>query len=84
MLLYHFSTPIISLYGTKSKYKEQKNEKEVPMEKYFSCKEVAEKYGVKVKTVWGWISSGKLKAVRIGKLYRIKQQDLDAFEASNN
>lgn len=54
------------------------------MEKYFSCKEVAEKYGVKVKTVWGWISSGKLKAVRIGKLYRIKQQDLDAFEASNN
>ncbi len=50
------------------------------MEKYFSCKEVADKYGVTVRTVWCWVREGKLKAVRIGKLYRIKQQDLDAFE----
>ncbi len=52
--------------------------------KYYSCDEVAQMYGVKKATVSGWIRDGKLKAVRVGRLYRVRQQDLDAFEASNN
>lgn len=54
------------------------------MEKYFTCNDVAERYGVKVATVWEWVRQGKLKAMQTGKLYRIKQADLDAFENRNS
>lgn len=50
------------------------------MEKYYSCHEIAARYGVKIKTVWNWIHTKKLSAVRIGKLYRITDADLEAFE----
>lgn len=50
------------------------------MEKYLSCEQVAEKYGVKLITVWAWIREKKLPAIKIGKMYRIKPSDLEAFE----
>jgi excisionase family DNA binding protein len=40
---------------------------------------VAERLGLHVRTVRGYIRDGRLKAVRIGKQYRIAQADLDAF-----
>lgn len=52
------------------------------MEKYLTCEQVAERYGVKVITVWAWIREKKLRAIKIGKIYRITPQDLVEFEES--
>ena len=71
---------IIALNRTKVKQKVQKKEDE--MEKFYDCKQVAERYGVKITTVWDWIKTGKLKAVRIGRFYRIKEEALAEFEKS--
>ena len=53
------------------------------LEKYYTCEEVAERYGVKVATVWDWIKSKKLAAIDLGRAYRIKESDLTEFEQSN-
>lgn len=53
------------------------------MNKYFTCNEVAERYNVKVATVWDWIKSKKLIAINLGRTYRIKESDLLEFEQSN-
>lgn len=53
------------------------------MEKFFSCKEIAERYAVKITTVWKWIRRGDLPAVKAGRLYRIRADDLDEFERKN-
>lgn len=50
------------------------------MQKYLSCKDVAERYGVKVITVWDWIRKKKLPALTIGKQYRITEDGLKQFE----
>ena len=52
------------------------------MEKYLSCEQIAERYGVKLITVWAWIREKKLPAIKIGKMYRITPQDLAEFEAA--
>lgn len=52
------------------------------MERRHSCKEVAQLYGVKIITVWSWIRSGKLNAVKPGKNYFIREEDLMAFESA--
>lgn len=53
------------------------------MEKFYSCEEVAKRYGVKVITIWEWIRAQKLPAVKIGRQYRIAAEDLAEFEQSN-
>lgn len=53
------------------------------MEKLYSCEDVANRYGVKVETVWAWIRDKRLLAVKIGKSYRVKENDLAAFEKEN-
>ena len=50
------------------------------MDRFYTCEEVADLYRVKKTTVWAWIREGKLFAVRIGKVYRIRENDLAAFE----
>lgn len=50
------------------------------MEKLYSCGEVAQRYGVRVSTVWSWLRRNKLGAVKIGKLYRIRESDIVKFE----
>ena len=50
------------------------------MEKFFTSEEIASRYSVKTTTVWEWIRRGELPAIRIGKLYRIRADDLEAFE----
>lgn len=52
------------------------------MSKLFTCKEVAERYNVKIITVWDWIRKKKLPAIKIGKSYRITENDLKAYEES--
>ncbi|MCQ4934998.1 helix-turn-helix domain-containing protein [Anaerotignum propionicum] len=46
----------------------------------YNCEEVAERYNVKLITVWSWIRDKKLPAMKIGREYRIKEEDLTAFE----
>ncbi len=45
----------------------------------YSVEQVAEKLGLHVKTVRTYVREGRLKAVRIGKQYRISGQDLAAL-----
>lgn len=53
------------------------------MEKYYNCKQIADRYGVKNSTVWAWIREKKIPAVRIGKCYRVKESDLADLERAN-
>ncbi|PKW15372.1 helix-turn-helix domain-containing protein [Saccharopolyspora spinosa] len=43
----------------------------------YSVEQVANRLGLHVRTVRGYIRSGRLKAVRIGKQYRIARADLE-------
>lgn len=52
----------------------------MPVEEVYTCEEVAKMYRVKVITVWDWVRKGKIKAVRLGKRYRIKKSALAEFE----
>ena len=46
----------------------------------YTCEEVADRYKVKVITVWDWIRQKKLNAIKIGREYRINEEDLIKFE----
>ncbi|MGV9411426.1 helix-turn-helix domain-containing protein [Nocardia sp. NPDC003693] len=48
-------------------------------DRLYSVEEVAERLGLHVRTVRGYVRDGKLTAVRIGKQYRIAHADLEAF-----
>lgn len=41
--------------------------------------QVAERLGLHVKTVRGYVRDGRLRATRIGKQYRIAREDLEAL-----
>jgi excisionase family DNA binding protein len=45
----------------------------------FTADEVADRLGLHVRTVRNYVRDGRLKAVRIGKQYRIARADLEAF-----
>ncbi|MFF1556557.1 helix-turn-helix domain-containing protein [Streptomyces sp. NPDC058279] len=47
----------------------------------YSVGEVAERLGLHVRTVRAYVREGRLKAVRIGKQYRIAREDFEAFTA---
>lgn len=46
---------------------------------FYTVEQVAELLQVHWQTVLNYIKGGKLKAVRLGKGYRIKKQELDNF-----
>jgi len=48
---------------------------------YYTCQQIAEKFNVKRRTVWSWIRSGKLPAIRLGEQYRVSEEDLQRFIA---
>jgi excisionase family DNA binding protein len=43
---------------------------------YYSAEQVAERLGLHVRTVRNFVREGKLKAIRVGKQYRIATEDL--------
>jgi excisionase family DNA binding protein len=49
------------------------------MEELYSVEQVAQRLGLHVRTVRTYVREGRLKAVRIGKQYRIAAEDLDAL-----
>lgn len=50
------------------------------MAQLYTCAEVAKRYGVETITVWDWIRKRKLGAIKLGKEYRISEEDLRQFE----
>lgn len=52
-------------------------------DQYYSIKEVAIMLKVAYLTVYRWIQSKKLPAVKAGKQYRIKKEDVDVFLRGN-
>jgi excisionase family DNA binding protein len=52
------------------------------MSKFYTIKAAADYLGVEYKTVWRLVNSGELPAIRIGRVYRIDEEDLNAFLAA--
>ncbi|MAM11636.1 MAG: DNA-binding protein [Rhizobiaceae bacterium] len=50
---------------------------------YQTVKEVADRLRVGEATVRGWIKVGELRAIEIGKGWRISDSDLEAFLSSH-
>lgn len=50
------------------------------LNKLYTCEEVANRYGVKVITVWDWIRKGRLRAIAMPKGYRISEEALAEYE----
>ena len=46
---------------------------------YYSPEEIAEHYSLKPATVRKWIREGKLKAVKLGHLWRVPEEALQEF-----
>ena len=47
-------------------------------EKLLTPEQVAERLQVTERTVYGWLRRGKLPALKLGRLWRIRPQDLEA------
>jgi len=57
---------------------------ELPKNKLFwSLEEVAEMLGVNYQLVYRQVKEGKLPALRVGRIYRVKKADLDAYMELN-
>ena len=41
--------------------------------------QVAERLHISRLTIGNWLRSGKLKGVKVGRLWRVRESDLDAF-----
>lgn len=52
-------------------------------DQYYSIEEVAKTLKVAYLTVYRWIQAKKLVALKAGKQYRIKKEDLNEFLRSN-
>lgn len=50
------------------------------MSEMYTCEQVADRYGVETLTVWKWIRTKKLPAVKIGRRYLIRKEYIEAFE----
>jgi len=48
-------------------------------EDFYSLEQVAERLGLHVRTVRAYVRDGRLKAIRIGKQYRVSPGDLEAL-----
>ena len=55
----------------------------MPHDQYQTVKDVAERLKVAEATVRHWIRSGELRAIDIGKGWRIADSDFEAFLASH-
>lgn len=51
---------------------------------YYTPKEVAEDLRLNVSTIWRWIREGKLPATKIGRSYRISDEQLAKFIESQD
>ncbi len=49
------------------------------MEKLLTTQEVADYLGLTQRTIYTYIQSGSLRAIKIGREWRIKEGELEAF-----
>jgi excisionase family DNA binding protein len=49
------------------------------MEKLLTTQEVADYLGLTQRTIYTYIQSGSLRAIKIGREWRIKESELEAF-----
>jgi excisionase family DNA binding protein len=52
-------------------------------EKFYSPKEIADHFNIKPDTVRKWIKQGKIKAIKLGDIWRISETDLNKFIKTN-
>ena len=52
--------------------------------KYYKVKELSDLLRVHINTVYNWIYSKELPATKIGRDYRVSQEQLDQFLKSKN
>ncbi|MBU2703198.1 excisionase family DNA binding protein [Sporomusaceae bacterium BoRhaA] len=75
-----------ALRDKKNEYKQNLDCLKVPKifnnNRSLTCDEVAEYFRVQKSSVWSWIRDEKLNAIKFGNNYRIRPQDLKAFEES--
>jgi excisionase family DNA binding protein len=50
----------------------------------YSLEDVASRLGLNVRTVRGYVRSGRLKAVKIGKQYRVSRESLEALTGNSD
>ena len=50
----------------------------------YSLDQVAERLGLHVRTVRAYVRTGRLKAIRIGKQYRVAREELEAVIGAGN
>ena len=46
---------------------------------FYTAKDLADKLGLNIMTIYRYIDKKKLKAYKIGKEYRIERSDFEAF-----
>ena len=46
---------------------------------FYTAKDLAEKLGLNIMTIYRYIDAKKLRAYKIGKEYRIERSDFEAF-----
>lgn len=49
------------------------------MEDLLTVEQAAAKLQIKPKTLKDWLRAGRIRGVRVGKLWRLKESDLEAF-----
>lgn len=77
---FHNITSFVLFYHRR---KEGTREEVDKMETLLTCKEIASRYKVSEDTVWRWIRTKKLAAVKVGsRNYRVRPEDLVSFEKS--
>ena len=51
------------------------------MDTYLTVEEIAESLKMPIETIRVWLRNGKLKGIRIGKYWRVKETDFKDFIA---
>ena len=52
----------------------------VPMDdKFLTPAEIAEKLKVNERTVTRWLNSNELKGTKVGRLWRVREEDFESF-----
>jgi excisionase family DNA binding protein len=52
------------------------------VEKWIGIKEIAEHLGISVVTIYRWVENGKIPCHRVGKLWKFKPSEVDAWVSS--
>jgi excisionase family DNA binding protein len=48
-------------------------------QEFYTAKEISDKLKLNVMTIYRYINSGKLKAYKIGKEFRVEKQEFEEF-----